>query len=139
MRISNVKAIGTNFKKENVFLATMVYSDEYKKEILMRDLGKEISESNTFEELVKVTSNEQYDVLYKSENGYIRFTEHGQDIFAGDNSDGKGIVKNLVSIWKYYPLIGVKEAVIDDKHLVIMVHDSIPLFWYSKDCKNGLI
>ena len=51
----------------------------------------------------------------------------------------KGFVKNIVSAWEYYPVREVKEAIIDDKHLVIMVHDAIPLFWYSKDSKNGLI
>ena len=138
MKISSIKRIGTHFKKENVFLATIVYSDEYKRTLLRQSMGEEIYRSETFEELVRVVNNEQHDLFYKDENGYTRFTEEGTDTFAGDNSDGKGIIKNIVSAWDYYPEQEVKEAVINGEHLAIMVHDPIPLFWYSQKYSKNI-
>ena len=109
MEISKEQKIGTHFKKENIFLATVV------------------SVSNVF------LSSEQFDIFYKDDRGYTRFVEEGPETFVGDNSDGKGIVRNVVPIWEYYSKEQVFECMLNNEFMAICVLDIEPLYKYNND------
>ncbi len=137
MRVSNKQKIGTHFKKENIFLATVSSSNADNKETLkskMSDIDSKISEVLMALLVDKnFISSEQYDVFYKDDTGYTRFVEEGPETFAGDNSDGKGIVRNVVSIWEYYSEEQVFECMLNKKFMAICVSDMNPLYKYNED------
>ena len=137
VKVGRVWPIGTHFKKENIFLATVVYSEEYKRTVLRRNLGEEIYQSETFEELLKAFRDDQYELFYKDESGYTCFHTYGVDTLTADNSDGKGILKNITPVWQYYAENQLKEAMVEGCDLVIMVHDALPLHRYRVDCEQG--
>ena len=103
MKVSNQQKIGTHFKKENIFLATVSASNADTKEMIKSNADGKVPE-DLLDLLVNkgCISTEQFDVFYKDDTGYTRFVEDGPETFAGDNSDGKGIIRNVVSIWEYY-------------------------------------
>ena len=109
MTVSHQQKIGTYFKKENIFLATVSASDVDTKELLKSKMDG--MDSNVPEDLMAFfvgkgfLSAEQFDIFYRDDTGYTRFVEDGPETFAGDNSDGKGIIRNVVSIVK-----GVKKS-----------------------------
>ena len=78
-------------------------------------------------------SAEQFDIFYRDDTGYTRFVEDGPETFAGDNSDGKGIIRNVVSIWEYYTEEQVTECMLNDKFMAICVFDMAPLYQYNED------
>lgn len=137
MRVSNKQKIGTHFKKENIFLATVSSSNADNKETLkskMSDMDSKIPEVLMALLVDKnFISSEQYDVFYKDDTGYTRFVEEGPETFAGDNSDGKGIVRNVVSIWEYYSEEQVFECMLNNKFMAICVSDMNPLYKYNED------
>ena len=137
MRVSNKQKIGTHFKKENIFLATVSSSNADNKETLkskMSDIDSKIPEVLMALLVDKnFISSEQYDVFYKDDTGYTRFVEEGPETFAGDNSDGKGIVQNVVSIWEYYSEEQVFECMLNNKFMAICVSDMNPLYKYNED------
>ena len=120
MELSNKQKIGTHFKKENIFLATVSASKADTKEILTSKLEG-------------IISSEQFDVFYKDDTGYTRFLEEGPEIFAGDNSDGKGTIRNVVSVWEYYSEEQIFECMLDNKFMAICVLDMDPLYKYNED------
>ena len=123
MIVNNQQKIGTHFKKENIFLATVSEKMDSKvPENLMA----------LFVDVGFITS-EQVDVFYKDDTGYTRFVEEGPETFAGDNSDGKGIVRNVVSIWNYYSEEQVTECMLNNEFMVICVSDMAPLYKYNED------
>ena len=73
----------------------------------------------------------------KDENGYTSFYVEGSETIKGDNSDGKGTIKNLVSIWDYYKEDEVYEAVLEDGSIAIAVEDMEPLYKYNSDYNLG--
>lgn len=134
MELSKEQKIGTYFKKENIFLATVSASNAETKEILKSKAAGEISEDML--DLFVGTgaiSSELFDIFYKDDNGYTRFVEKGPETFAGDNSDGKGIVRNVVSIWKYYSEEQVFECMLNNEFMAICVLDTKPLYKYNDD------
>lgn len=137
MRVSNKQKIGTHFKKENIFLATVSSSNADNKETLkskMSDMDSKIPKVLMALLIDKnFISSEQYDVFYKDDTGYTRFVEEGPETFAGDNSDGKGIVRNVVSIWEYYSEEQVFECMLNNKFMAICVSDMNPLYKYNED------
>ena len=137
MRVSNKQKIGTHFKKENIFLATVSSSNADNKETLkskMSDMDSKIPKVLMALLVDKnFISSEQYDVFYKDDTGYTRFVEEGPETFAGDNSDGKGIVRNVVSIWEYYSEEQVFECMLNNKFMAICVSDMDPLYKYNED------
>ena len=137
MRVSNKQKIGTHFKKENIFLATVSSSNADNKETLkskMSDMDSKIPKVLMALLVDKnFISSEQYDVFYKDDTGYTRFVEEGPETFAGDNSDGKGIVRNVVSIWEYYSEEQVFECMLNNKFMAICVSDMNPLYKYNED------
>ena len=133
MDVSNITKIGTHFKKENIFLATISNNGEDTIEML-----KSRTEGIPDKLLRKLTdgrciSFEEYDVFYKDENGYTRFVEEGPETFVGDNSDGKGFIKNVVPIWDYYPESEVVEATVNSCYISIFVTTMEPLYKYNED------
>lgn len=84
------RPIGTTFKKENVFLATVDVPGGHRE---VPNLPKEIS---------RFLFTQEYDIFYKDEKGYTRFLMEGNETFAGNGLDGKGFLYNIVSAWKYY-------------------------------------
>ena len=137
MTVSNQQKIGTNFKKENIFLATVSVSNVDTEEMLKSEMAG--MDSKVPEVLMALLvhkgfiSSEQFDVFYRDETGYTRFTEKGPETFAGDNSDGKGIVRNVVSIWDYYSEDQVTECMLNNKFMAICVSDMDPIYRYNED------
>ena len=78
-------------------------------------------------------SSEQFDVFYKDDMGYTRFVEEGPETFVGDNSDGKGIIRNVVSIWEYYSEEQVLECMLNNEFMAICVLDMDPIYKYNDD------
>lgn len=137
MTISNQQKIGTHFKKENIFLATVSANNVETKEILKSRMAG--MDSKVPEDLMSlfvdngVISSEQFDVFYKDDTGYTRFVEEGPETFAGDNSDGKGIVRNVVSIWEYYSEEQLFECMLNNEFMAICISDLEPLYKYNDD------
>ena len=119
------------------FLATVSASNVDTKEMLksrMAGMGSEVPEDLMALFVDKGSiSSEQFDVFYKDDTGYTRFVEEGPETFAGDNSDGKGIVRNVVSIWEYYSEEQVSECMLNNKFMAICVLDMDPLYKYNAD------
>ena len=140
MTVSNQQKIGTHFKKENIFLATVSSSNADNKETLkskMSDMDSKIPKVLMALLVDKnFISSEQYDVFYKDDTGYTRFVEEGPETFAGDNSDGKGIVRNVVSIWEYYSEEQVTECMLNNKFMAICILDMDPIYKYNEDYNN---
>lgn len=137
MTVSNKQKIGTHFKKENIFLATVSSSNADTKETLkskMSDMDSKIPKVLMALLVDKnFISSEQFDVFYKNDTGYTRFVEEGPETFAGDNSDGKGFVRNVVPIWEYYSEEQVFECMLNNKFMAICVSDMDPLYKYNED------
>ncbi len=134
MELSNKQKIGTHFKKENIFLATVSASNTDTKEILKSKLDGKVTEDLMSLFVDKgVISSEQFDVFYKDDTGYTRFVEEGPETFAGDNSDGKGTIRNVVSAWEYYSEEQIFECMLDNKFMAICVLDMNPLYKYNED------
>lgn len=134
MEATKQKKIGTNFKKENIFLATISANNNDTKEMLKSKMSGKVSE-DLMESFVKdgVISSEEFDVFYKDENGYTRFVENGPETFVGDNSDGKGTIRNVVSIWEYYSEEQILECMLNNEFMAICVLDIEPLYRYNND------
>lgn len=137
MEVSNKQKIGTYFKKDKIFLATVSDSTTNTKEVLKSKVDGKISEgmNGIFDMLVNAgaISSEQYDIFYKDDKGYTRFVEEGMETFIGDNSDGKGIIRNVVSIWDYYSEDQVFEVLVNNEFMAICILDDAPLEKYNKD------
>ena len=119
------------------FLATVSASNVDTKEMLksrMAGMGSEVPEDLMALFVDKGSiSSEQFDVFYKDDTGYTRFVEEGPETFAGDNSDGKGIVRNVVSIWEYYSEEQVTECMLNNEFMAICILDMAPLYKYNED------
>ena len=134
MELSNRQKIGTYFKKENIFLATVSTSSTDTAEMLKSQMDSGIPEELLASLVGRgFISSEQIDVFYKDDKGYTRFVEEGPETFAGDNSDGKGIVRNVVSIWEYYSEEQVIECMINNEFMAICALDDKPLYEYNSD------
>lgn len=134
MIVSNQQKIGTHFKKENIFLATVSVNNADAKEMLKSKADGKVPEDLMALFVDKgVISSEQFDVFYKDDMGYTRFVEEGPETFVGDNSDGKGIVRNVVSIWEYYSEEQVLECMLNNEFMAICVLDMDPIYKYNDD------
>lgn len=135
----DVKPVGNHFKKENIFLGILMKNgiDE------SNNLVKQMKERYPFfseETIVKMVNEfilegvveiEECDIFYKTEKGYTSFSEEGALTLKGDNSDGKGIIKNLVPIWDYYYEDEVFEVTINGE--TILSADYNPMKKYNRD------
>ena len=133
VNISKLQKVGTCFKKENIFLGTLLQVKEDAEKILKGKLENSIPEE-ILALLIKNCSitSEQFDIFYKDENGYTRFVAEGPETFVGDNSDGKGIVTNLVPIWDYYSEDEVTEIMVNDSFMAISVTAFKPIWEYNR-------
>ena len=130
--------IGTYFKKENIFLATIENNlDETYKIIQERLKG---IETGVPEEILKeliynfnAFSSQYYDIFYKDENGYTCFCLDGSETFKGDNSDGKGFIKNVIPVWDYYSEDELFELVVNGKYIAIGADNPEPMDAYNRD------
>lgn len=84
-----------------------------------------------------IITREEFDIFVKASNGYTRFVEEGAEIFAGDNSDGKGMVKNIVPVTEFYTIEQIKESKYNDGTPFIIVTDIEPLKSYNKKYNLG--
>lgn len=137
--------IGTTFKKENIFLATVDYPmtpDEV--DAFLKNQGYDVSampEGKNFLELIGMApgsfSRQEVDIFYKDENGYTRFFVEGNETIAGDDSDGKGKIYNIVPACKYYRVYELVEGVNDKGEPCIVdcvgEGENNPLNLYNRD------
>lgn len=145
------KPIGTTFKKENIFLATVDYpmtpdeADYFMEEKELDFFKLEEGDILTvFDERIFYNLicrggfiRQEFDIFYKDENGYTRFFAEGNETFAGDNSDGKGKLYNIVPACEYYRGYELVEDV-DDKGEPTIVdlggqRGNNPIYLYNKD------
>ncbi len=149
--MKNEKTIGATFKKENIFLATVDYPmtpDEgydFLEETGLNVFNIEEGETITvfdepiFYNLIHLGGfiRQEFDIFYKDENGYTRFLMEKNETFAGDGSDGKGKLYNIVSAWEYYQEEQLCE-VLNDKGEPIICNRTragwnSPIARYNKD------
>ena len=134
MIVNNQQKIRTHFKKENIFLATVSVSNADAKKMLKSKADDKVSKDLKSLLVDKgLISSEQFDVFYKDDMGYTRFVEEGPETFVGDNSDGKGIIRNVVSIWEYYSEEQVLECMLNNEFMAICVLDMDPIYKYNDD------
>lgn len=133
MRVSNEAKIGTHFKRENIFLATIVDNADQTEEVVKGKANGLVK--NILGKLIKAGAikSEQFDIFYKDENGYTRYVAEGPETFVGDNSDGKGVICNVVPIFDYYTEDMVKEVMINESFYAIVVKSEEPLYKYNED------
>lgn len=130
MNVTNDWDIGTHFKKENVYLATIF---KYDNNSSANKIGKDFKGLRSVISSKKNKCSKYADVFYKDNKGYTRFLESGPETFVGDNSDGKGIIGNIIPIWKYYSEDQVFECLVNDEFKAICVTDMSPLNKYDED------
>lgn len=134
MKVSNKQKIGTHFNKENIFLATVSTNETVVKKMFNSRMKVKVLEDFVSFMVDKgVVAIEEFDVFYKDNTGYTRFLEEGPVTYAGDNSDGKGFIRNVVSIWEYYSEDQVMECRVNDKFMSIGILDMNPINQYNKD------
>lgn len=146
--VMNEWKIGTHFKKENIFLATVVVSNEETMNNLKSKMGRKMPDvqlgnkkvssghfSSFLEAMVNrgIIAYEEVDIFYKDEKGYTRFVEEGPETFVGDNSDGKGFIKNVVSVWDYYAEDELIEIEVNNAFIGIADKVLEPLKKYNED------
>lgn len=84
-----------------------------------------------------IVVKEEFDIFVKSSDGYTRFVEEGPETFKGDNSDGKGMVKNIVPVTEFYTVEQIKESKYNDGTPFLIVTDIEPLNDYNKKYNMG--
>lgn len=137
VKFSNDQKIGTHFKKQNIFLATICDCPKDTIELIntkfkstpLNKLLKKLVESGDI-------ASSECDIVYKDEKGYTRFDTENPKTFIGDNSDGKGFIQNVTSIWDYYSEEEVREVMIDNRFMAIGVTNDKPISRYNKDYNN---
>lgn len=142
MKLTNFQNIGTTFKKENIFLATIIgVRGKQKKDIeaRMQEVeGDENIKRDILHKLDSIITYEEVDIFYKDEKGYTRFEDGKPETFVGDDSDRKGIIQNVVPVWDYYLEDELKEVLVNDTFICIVATTIEPLENYNDDY-NGWI
>lgn len=137
----DVKPVGNHFKKENIFLGTLRRNKIDKSHYLVEQIKEKYPffSKKTIVEFINrliiggAIEIEDCDIFYKDENGYISFSEEGALTLKGDNSDGKGTIKNLVPIWDYYKEDEVFEVVVNGKTILSSIEGYRPMRNYNSD------
>ena len=134
--MTNKQKIGTHFKKENIFLATINVTEKDAKRILgakaFRHLKEALEKAGT-----EISKTSAFDVFYKQSAEYLRFFEDGVATYAGDDSDGMGLLTNVVSVWKYFSEDELYEAQLEDGTWVIGMTDEWPAHEYYMEYNEG--
>lgn len=140
MVLTTHKKIGTHFKKENIFLAT-VYSTEKNIKRLLNDEALQALQEALEEAGTKLSKCTTFDVFYKEGDVYLRFYEDGVETYAGDNSDSMSLLTNVVSVWDYFSEDELYETRLADGTMVIGVTDEGPAYKYYHEynahCKES--
>ena len=141
MSMTNKQKIGTYFKKENVFLATVNATEKNTKRLLT-DEGLQRLKEALVEAGTELSKTSTFDVFYKQGAVYLRFYEDGVGEYAGDNSDGMGLLTNVVSAWAYFSEDELYEAQLEDGTWVIGITDEWPgheyYMEYNARCKESM-
>ena len=130
MELSKPQKIGTHFEKDKIFLATLTLPPELSNE--KYNVPK--NQQEFFSALSKINctfSLQEFDIFYKGTNGYTRFFEAGPDTIIGDNSDKKGTLSNIETIWNYYSEEQIYECYLNH-HWMICTLDVFPLKKYNE-------
>lgn len=133
MSMTNKQKIGTYFKKENIFLATVNATEKN----IQMGLDEKFKEA-----LVKNGLNplecEMSDIYYKDGEAYLRFIAESVETVAGDGSDGMGVLRNIVSVWDYYSEDELFEAQLEDGTMVIGFTTWEGVHRYIRERNRGL-
>ena len=140
--------IGTTFKKENIYLGTLVKNNNCLEElakdrtdILSDDYFKSLPDNileALFASVIPEIETEEIDIFYKDETGYTYFNNFGILTLKGDNSDGKGILKNIVPVWDYYNEEDIFEVMANDQYFMIGTSNINPLMAYDNDYNKDI-
>ncbi len=137
--VKNGNKIGTYFNKDNIFVGVVSYDkDTYVERIRKENFAcfKDTSDEQLKALIdLEIIDREETDLFYLSENGYTCFNGEIETI-VGDNSDGKGTIKELVSAWDYFDEDELYETI--ENGIPVIVSTSIdPLLNYNSDyeCK----
>ena len=128
MALTNHQKIGTHFKKENIFLATVSATQNNLKMGLPEGIYENLLEAG-----VDVNKCLMFDVFYKEGDVYLRFFEEGVETYAGDNSDGMGTLRNIVPVWDYFLEDELYETRLADGSMAIGFTNEMSLYKYSKE------
>ena len=124
--------IGTHFKKENIFLATVSLNDRNSKMAI---------DSQMLEKLInyglEICECEMFGIFYKEGDAYLRFFLEGAERYLGDDSDGMGVLRNIVSAWDYFSENELFEVQIYDGTMVIGFTTEEPLTRYNFEQNLG--
>ena len=138
MEIVNVFRVGTYFNKDNIVLATIVDPSEITYDFFIKKFDKDIPTEykKTLSTMIDNggISTEDYDIFYMDNNGYNRYNlENGIDTIIGDNSDGKGLIINVVSAWEYFDDDDIVEGLLDDSTRILCIKNIKSLEHYNFD------
>ena len=135
MNKNNEYPIGSHFKKENIYLGTLKCSTEDVLKMIKEKIGQNMSDIFLMDLInLGVITTEQCDIFYKDEKGYTRFFKDRHiETIKGDNSDGKGTIENIISIWDYYLEEEVIEIITGDNSFAIVVLNCEPMEDYNYD------
>lgn len=130
------KKIGTHFKKENIFLATVYGTEKNFKRLLegeaLQNFKEILAEAGT-----AIGNCTTFDIFYKEGDVYLRFYEDGVETYVGDNSDGMGKLTNVVSVWDYFSEHELYEEKLSNGTMVIGVTNEWPAYKYYEEYTEG--
>lgn len=127
MELTNQQKIGTHFNKENIFLATVFCTEKNIKLGLSDEVKEKILRAG-----VNVSDIEMFDIFYKDGDIYLRFFLEGVETYAGDNSDGMGVLRNIVSVWDYFSEDELFEEQLSDGSMAIGFTNEEALNMYNR-------
>ena len=126
--------IGTHFRKENIFLATVSLNDKNSKMAIDNIMLEKLSKYG-----VEIGECEMFGIFYKEGDVYLRFFLEDVQTYVGDNSDGMGVLRNIVPVWDYFSEDELFEVQIYDGSIVIGFTTEDPLTRYNFECNLGNI
>lgn len=127
MDLTNKQKIGTNFKTENIFIATLSATPKNEQWRLPEDLYRLLKSWEC------ATLKGHYDIFYKDGDKYVCFLDEGPKIVVGDNSDGMGIMTNIVPVWEYFSEDELFEVMVNDRTMAIGYTNMEALIRYNLD------
>ena len=126
MTMNDKQKIGTHFKKENIFLATVSCTKKNIQMGLEQELYKKLLTAG-----IDIGACEMFDIFYKDGDTYLRFFVEGVEKYAGDDSDGMGALHNIVPVWKYFSEDELFETKLEDGSMAIGYTNQKPLNRYN--------
>lgn len=127
MNLTNHQKIGTHFKKENIFIATLSATPKNEQWRLPDETYRLLKSCEG------VSIEEQHDVFYKDGDKYVCFFDEGPKVVVGDNSDGMGVMSNIVPVWEYFAEDELFEVMVNDSFMAIGYTNMMALARYNVD------